>query len=174
MNSKKIDKFLDELRTIEIVDTKNWKEFELGDLFKCNTAKQVLKVENGNFPYITRSAFNNGLTKFVNRISNKINDGNCITIGAEGFFAFYQEEEFMAGNKIYVLRHKKLNKFNGLFICSILNSIVNTYSYSDARILEKIRNEKHNLPVDKNGEPDWEYMEKYIKYIYKNIEKTLK
>ena len=80
----------------------------------------------------------------------------------------------MAGNKIYVLRHKKLNKYNGLFICAVLNSIVEKYSYNNARILERIREEVHKLPIDKKGEPDWEYMEDYTKKLSKKIENTLK
>ena len=174
MSSSKIDKFVNEIKQIEKININNWKEFKIKDLFECNTAKQLLKVEQGNFPYITRSGFNNGLTKFVKRVKDKVNEENCITIGAEGFFAFYQEEKFMAGNKIYVLRHKKLNKLNGLFICSVLNSIVNKYSYNNARILDKIRNEIHKFPVDDKGEPDWDFMEKYIKKMYIDVETILK
>jgi nitrogen regulatory protein PII-like uncharacterized protein len=168
MSLSKMDDFVKEVKQTKKMNVENWKEFKMGGkngLFECGTAKQILKVESGDFPYITRSGFNNGLTKFVKRVENKINEGNCITIGAEGFYAFYQENQFMAGNKIYVLRHKKLNKNNGLFICSILNSVVEKYSYNNARILEKIRDEVHKLPVNKEGEPGWEYMEDYIRNL---------
>ena len=171
MSFSKIDNFVKEVKQTKNIDTKNWKEFKLGNLFDCDTAKQILKTEDGNFPQINRSAFNNGITKFVKKVNNKINEGNCITIGAEGFYAFYQEKPFMAGNKIYILRHKKLNKNNGLFICSILNSIVDNYSYNNARILEKIKNEIHKLPVDKKDEPDWRYMENYIKNLFVSQQK---
>ena len=176
MNLSKIDTFVNEVKQTKKINTENWKEFKIGGkdgLFECNTAKQILKVDSGDFQYITRSGFNNGLTRFVKKVDNKINEENCLTIGAEGFFAFYQEKPFMAGNKIYVLRHKRLNKYNGLFICSVLNSIVEKYSYNNARILERIKDEVHKLPVNKKGEPDWEYMESYIKTLLKKIEDSL-
>lgn len=174
INLDKLERLPSEIKNETKIDITKWKIFKIGELFECETAKQTLKVEDGNFPYIARSAFNNGLTKFVKEIKKKVNQENCITIGAEGFFAFYQEGQFMAGNKIYVLRHKKLNKYNGLFICSVLNSIVEKYSYNNARILDRIKNEIHKFPVDKNGEPDWLYMEDYIKKLSYRIENALK
>ena len=173
MSLSKIDAFVKDVKQTRNMDTSRWKGFKIGGLFKCDTANQILKVDDGDFPYITRSGFNNGLTKLVKRVESKINKGNCLTIGAEGLYAFYQAEPFMAGNKIYVLRHEKLNKYNGLFICSILNSIVEKYSYNNARILKKIREEVHKLPVDKKGEPNWEYMEDYIKKLSNMIENAL-
>jgi hypothetical protein len=145
----------------EIVDMVDWKEFKISDIFNCDTAEQLLKTKEGNFPYVSRSAINNGINKYIKKEDKYINKGNCITIGAEGRYAFYQGKDFMAGNKIYILRNKKINKNNSLFICAILNSVVNKYSYSNARILEKIKNELHFLP-SKNDQPDWEYMEQYI------------
>ena len=173
MSLSKINSFVKEVKQTEKIDTRSWKEFKIGDLFDCDTAKQILKVDGGDFPQVNRSAFNNGITKHVKKIGSKVNQKGCITIGAEGYFAFYQEEEFMAGNKIYVLRHKRLTKFNGLFVCAILNSIIPLYSYNNARTLKKIRDEVHKLPIDKDGEPDWEYMQEYMEVLSKNIEKSL-
>ena len=66
-----------------------------------------------------------------------------------------------------------MNKYSGLFICSVLNSIVPNYSYNNARILKKIQSEVHKLPVDKNDEPDWKYMEDYMKNLIKEIKGSL-
>jgi hypothetical protein len=80
-------------------------------------------------------------------------------------FAFYQEEKFVTGVKVYTIRHKKLNKYNALFICSILNKNIYKYSYGRARILDKIKEEDILLPINKYKEIDWEYMENYIKSL---------
>jgi len=165
MSLSKINNFVKEVKEINPVNVDKWENFKLENVFDCQTAKQLLKTDIGDFPQVNRSAFNNGITKYVKKIDNKVNEENCITIGAEGFFAFYQEDKFMAGNKIYVLRNKKLNKINGLFICSVLNSIVNKYSYTNARILNKIKNEIHKFPINNKGELDWEYMEDYVKSL---------
>jgi len=173
MSLSKIDSFVNDVKKTKEIDTSNWEEFRIGSLFDCDTAKQMLKTEEGDFPQVNRSAFNNGITKNVKKIDKKVNEANCITIGAEGFYAFYQDKPFMAGNKIYVLRNNKMNKNSGLFVCSILNSIVGNYSYNNARILEKIKSEVHKFPVNKNDRPDWKYMENFINNLSNNIKKTL-
>ena len=68
MTNLKIDNFIERIKNQKEIDTTKWKEFELGKIFDCDTAKQILKVVEGDFPYITRSSFNNGLTKFVKKI----------------------------------------------------------------------------------------------------------
>lgn len=146
-------------------DTTKWKKFTVKDVFECNTTKPMIETVDGDEVYITRSAMNNGFSGFVSNDGYKLNKSNCITIGAEGRFAFYQDKDFVAGVKIYTLRNEKLNKYNGLFICTVLNQDVYKYSYGRARILDKIKQEIIKLPVDKNGNPDWDYMEKYIKSL---------
>lgn len=172
MTSNKTEQFVSKIKKTEVIDRTSWKEFVIGKNFDCDTANQTLKVEDGTSPYVTRSSFNNGISRYVKKINNKINKKNCITIGAEGFVAFYQNKDFMAGNKIYVLRHPKLNEFNALFICSILNSISNKYSYSNARILNKIKTETHLFPVNSKGELDWDYMEKFVKNSITTLNKS--
>lgn len=147
------------------IDILNWKKFKISDLFDCKTTKHLIDFEKGNIPYITRSSINNGVSDFIYDDSYKLNLSNCITIGAEGKFAFYQNKEFISGVKIYTLRNNNLNKYNALFICTILNMETYRYSYGRARILEKIKDEVVRIPADKKGNPDWEYMENYIKFL---------
>ena len=149
-----------------IINIKDWRMFLVEDIFLCETTRAINEkaLNAGNIPYITRSAFNNGCSNYIEH-ENKTNEPNCITIGAEGRFAFYQPKEFYTGIKVYTLRNKYLNKYNALFICSILNFNVCLYQYNEARILEKIKKEKIYLPVNTDNEPDWEYMENYMRDI---------
>lgn len=150
----------------EKIDISMWKEFKVADIFTCETTKplDINDAIDGDITYITRSAFNNGDS---GRYGNYeiANEGNCITIGAEGRIAFYQKDEFISGVKIYTLRNKKMNKYNALFIITLLNMKVELYNYGRARILDKIKEEKIKLPVNEKCEPDFEYMENYIKSL---------
>jgi hypothetical protein len=112
MEFTKVNDLVREVLDSPKIETKDWEKFKLSDLFECDTAEQQLKVEESEngFPYVSRSAFNNGITKFVKKIESKVNKANCITIGAEGYYAFFQANDFMAGNKVYVLRNKNINK----------------------------------------------------------------
>jgi len=157
------------------LDTINWKEFNVGKLFACSTTAPILVTEAGKTPYVTRSALNNGVSDYVSEENDMLNKGNCITIGAEGRVAFYQNNDFVAGIKVYVLRHQKLNQYNALFVCTVLNVSLYKYSYGRARILQKIEAEIIKLPVDSDGSPNWAYMEKYIKTLHhKPITTTIK
>ena len=173
-----------------MIDTGNWKKFKVGDILECKTCPNSVKIDlnDGEIPYISRTALNNGCDGFVNISSEKIIEGNCITIGAEGIYAFYQNKKFATGVKIYNLRNNQLNQEIALFLCTILNLEVYRYNYGRARILEKIKNELIKLPIllDSNSNPiiddkklyseegyipDWKFMENYIKDL-ENKEKN--
>lgn len=142
------------------LDISKWKDFVVGKVFECKTTKAVKvdEIIDGDIPYITRSALNNGCSGYIAEITNKLEEGNCITIGAEGQYAFYQDQIFLPGVKVYTLRNEHLNQNIGLFICTLLNASVFKYSYGRARILEKIMEETIPLPVNEEGMPDWQYM----------------
>lgn len=156
-------------KNIPLLDINLWHSFLVQDILKCDTTKHLIDTEPGKTPYVTRSALNNGVTDMISDADYKPNLGNCITIGAEGAVAFYQPEEFISGVKIYTLRNNKLNKYNALFICACLNLETFRYAYGRARILDKIKTETIKLPAQKSSdgsyEPDWEYMENYIKSL---------
>ncbi|WP_317854384.1 restriction endonuclease subunit S [Chakrabartyella piscis] len=145
------------------VNVSNWKEFRVEDVFLCETTKavDVRLQELGGTPYITRSKESNGCKGYYNSEDN-LNKGNCITIGAEGGVAYYQNDDFIAGVKVYTLRSSRLNMHNALFLITVLNKLSYLYSYGRARVLEKIKNEMIKLPVDDSGNPDYLYMENYI------------
>lgn len=158
------------------LNVKEWKEFIVGDIFNCSTtsALDINDAIDGDIPYITRSALNNGVTDYYGNTEKKIK-GNCITIGAEGTLAFYQPNDFIPGVKIYTIRHNNLNPINAMFILTLLNSCAYLYSYGRARILEKLKQETIKLPIDSNGSIDWQFMEDYIKSLnYKPISTTNK
>ena len=150
--------------------TEDWEWFTVGEIFDCNTTVHSIQNEmvHGDTPFVSRSAINNGISDYVTAEEDRrISKAGCITIGAEGIFAFYQPKDFVAGVKIYTIRATNLNKYNAMFICTILNKEAYRYNYGNARILDKIKKEKIKLPAttNANGEkvPDWQWMEDYIK-----------
>ena len=151
------------------IDTSKWQWFRIGDIFKVEKSQNIKKddaeeIMGGNVPYITRTEFNNGCNFFVEQKNIKTQIGNCITIGGEGANVFYQPINFITGNNITKIYNKNLNENNGLFIVSILNLEKYRYSYNRAFNQKNIINTYIKLP-SKNNEPDWEYMEQYIKSL---------
>ena len=64
-----------------------------------------------------------------------------------------------------VVRANWLNKYRGLYITTLLNKEQYKYSYGRAFVMDKIKNTVLYLPSTSEGEPDWQYMEDYIKSL---------
>ena len=169
------------------VDTSNWGEFVVGELFECNTTKTFYpnksELPPGNTPYITRSTYDNGISGYYDDIDNEFTiEGNCLTIGAEGGIAFWQPKPFIAGVKVYTIRHPQLNELTALFVASLLNANSANYSYTNARVLAKIKAESIKLPLKSSADPsnltqediDWNYMENFMKIIEEKAHDRLK
>lgn len=162
-----------------------WEEFIVGKVFDCNTTILSIKdvLEIGNIPFISRTAENNGCDGYVMVENDAITEGQCLTVGAEGIYCFYQPKDFATGNKVYTLRNNKLNFYQYIFIATILNKEDYKYSYGRARIKSKLENEVIKLPIHYNSDgsplidntykysdegyvPDWQFMEDYIKSLH--------
>lgn len=146
-----------------------WKEFFIkkDKILSCVSTVLSIKDElsDGKTPFISRTAENNGVDGYVEISNDKKTEGNCLTIGAEGIYAFYQPVAFATGNKVYQLRRPNMNQYIGLFLATVLNIEDYRYSYGRARILSKLKKEAIKLPVDSYGNPDWQFMENYIKAL---------
>jgi hypothetical protein len=150
-----------------------FKEFIVRDVLNVDQTKSVVAkadLVEGEIPYVTRTVSDNGYMGTCGNI-DKINKGNCITIGAETGVAFYQPDDFVAGNKVYRLSREGLDEKEYLFLASVLNMQTKNYSYSNARIPEKIKAEIILLPVIESSDIDheytvddidWQYMRDYI------------
>lgn len=172
-----MDKFIKELNIDHIktknkatknsINTLNWNWIKLSDYFEINRSENINYNDlndSGNMPYITRTKLNNGVEKNVDASEYTPNPGNAIIIGGESAKAFYQPKAFVTGNNITILKSDKLNKYNALFISTILNKEIFKYSYGRAFNTKNIRNTLIKLPI-KDGEPDWAYMESFIKSL---------
>ncbi len=154
-----------------------WKEFRFGDLisaiYKAKAInKDDLSVADTGYDsirYITRTAEDNGCELHAIRSelsTNIIEDGNAISIGDTTATCFYQDEEFITGDHMVVVRADSwLNKYTGLFIVTILQGEQYKYSYGRAYLMDRIKDTIVKLPVDANGNPDWQFMENYVKAL---------
>ena len=157
-----------------------WKEFKVKDLFKVKPVKgkSITHYKEGKIPYITTSSVDNGLNNFIDTEDN-VSLKKCISIDPIGGKSFFHEYDFVgrggAGSAINLLYNNALDKYSGLFICKMLeSSSFSKASYGIQLNGNRLKNLKLFLPIDKNGEPHWEYMSNFIKKLEKeNIEKIL-
>lgn len=151
------------------IDTSNWKEFKVKSLFNKKIIKKQSKTPSikGETPFITAQSINNGIKTYVSKENVKTYPKNCITISTNGncFDCFYHDYEIVASTDVEVLYSDSLNKYNALFLCSILNKQSEKYNYDKKPKNGIVWETIIKLPADKNGNPDWKYMENYIKSL---------
>jgi hypothetical protein len=103
------------------LDVKNWGGFKVSDIFQRKKIKKYSKKpdSNGNIPFITSSAVNNGIVLMSDKISTAT---PCITISTNGgcFDCFYQPGPCGISVDVEPLFNEKLDEYNSLFICTIL------------------------------------------------------
>ena len=155
------------------MDSTNWKEFNIVDLFNINNGKRLTKEDWGDpiYPYIGSSAINNGITGMC----DQYNYENAIVINYDGSvgYTFWHPYKFMMSDACKALIPKfDISENIALFLCVVLtNTFVGIYHYSNKLSTKKLQGETIYLP-EKNGQPDWEYMESLINLIreeYGNI-----
>ena len=156
------------------LNTVEWKDFVLGELFdKIYKGKAYVKGElsitnnHNGIPFISRTDVNNGCDAFIDdEIKNyQYEKGNAIIIGDTTSTCYYQEKDFICGDHIVVLRAKWINKYTALFLKTILEYERYKYSYGRAFKMDLIKSTIIKLPVTPDGEPDYIYMENYIKQL---------
>ncbi len=151
------------------LDVKKWKNFNLVNLFeitgtKTTTIKKLQEIGKGNFPYVTTQASNNGIKGFYDFYTEK---GGVLTIDSAvlGYCSF-QEKNFSASDHVEKLIPKfKINKCIGLFLSTLLNKEQYRFNYGRKASQVRLKTSKIKLPVDSLGNPDWEFMENYIKSL---------
>lgn len=152
---------------------REWKTFIIGDLFsvKRPIARNKDHYENGNVPFVASGSGNNGVMKCCKPHKNEeLDNAGCITVSPVDGSAFYQPYDFLgrggAGSSILMLYADNINLYNGQFIAKMIaNTCACKYTYGHMGNKDSIKRERIMLPVDDNDEPDYQFMEDYMKEL---------
>ena len=153
------------------LNTKNWKEFKLTDLFEIakgqGYSSKEAKDNPGKNNFISATSINNGVA-YRTSLENKY-EGNKITISSTGgcMDCFYQEKPFSCSGNILILNPKfdNFNAYIGIFICTVLELEKFRYNYGRVSNLDRVSKTIIKLPVDSNNKPDYQFMENYMKTL---------
>ena len=150
----------------EFIDTSNWQEFVMRDIFNFSKGKRLTKEDmiDGTLNYIGAISDNNGVRQYID--AKPTHKGNCITVNYNGSVgeAFYQKDDFWASDDVNVLTliDGILTPQIGLFLCSIIRENKFKFGYGRKWTLEKMKETIIRLPVDSKFNPDWLFMHTYI------------
>jgi hypothetical protein len=164
------------------IDTSQWKEFKLKDIFHMNNTKSIVQKDvvpdSGTTPYVTAQAGNNGVMTYINCPAEWLDEGNCIMIGGKTLTFSYQAKNFCSNDShniaLYLKDKKNASEMKYLFLIAALRgALYQKYSWGDSISMKKIQDDVFRLPVDTSGDPDWAYMDNYMSEVVKDCEDTL-
>lgn len=181
---EKIENFKNIKERKSKIDTQEWGEFKVGDLFEIKPTKNHGRANKdlfddfGTTPVVVNSSYDNGIGGMTDlkptEKAPKITFSD--TTNAESIFL--QISDFAGYSHIQGLNPIKYesqwNEKTLLYFCTVFKTKALTISYSYVNKFTRISAESLNikLPI-KNNEPDWEYMEDYINKKQKEVREKL-
>jgi hypothetical protein len=89
-----------------------------------------------------------------------------LALGGSICSAFLQDKPFYTGQNVAVMTPSRpLSNFNKLFLCTMIYNERIKYSAFCRELNVHLKTFSMLLPVAKDGFPDWQFMENYIKAL---------
>ena len=151
------------------LNDREWKAFKVKNIFAIEKCKcsSVSTLKQGTFPYVGATNRNNGIMSFVEKKDKWVTKGNCIVFICDGQgsvgYSIYKKEDFIGSTTLKVGRSEHLNRYTAQFLVSALDKNRQMYSYGYKRNENRLSNESIMLPTADDGQPDYAFMEQYIR-----------
>jgi hypothetical protein len=149
------------------IATDQWKKFKLSDFFQQERGKRLTREHRieGTLPLATAGFANEGIAGHIANEDMKIyRDVLTIDMFCN---CFYRGYEFACDDNILVLDplFSGANRFNLLFLATVVSADKYRYAYGRQYRQKDFREHIIQLPTDENGQPDWKFMEHYVKSL---------
>ena len=174
---KRIDELKNTPKTVSL-DEKDWREFFIEEIAQILSGRDIYARERieGEIPYVSATANQNGIGYFISN-ENKTLESNCLSVNRNGSvgYSFYHPYKALFGNDCRKLRLKNPSKHIGIFISQQITRQKGKYGYGYKMGTARLKRQKIMLPINENNEPDYEFMENYMRNIeYKKLTEYLK
>ena len=154
----------------------DWREFNLQILFGKSSRGRRLKSADrisGKLPFVTAGEASTGISSFIgNNVS--VFKENTVTIDMFGS-AKYRNYEYGADDHIAVVHTEKIDKFSVLFVTSACHKSAHAgqFDYSRNFYASDADELMIQLPVAKDGTPDYNFMNLVTKATQKLVMKNV-
>lgn len=167
------------------VDTREWEEFRVGDLFdihptkayKCTNAELL---DNGETHVVVNSAYNNGVGGLSTLKPTE--QGNMITFSdtVDANTIFYQDKPFIGYPHVQGLYpigifRKNWTELSLKYFATVFRQKALSIGFDYGNKFRRDIAVKLYifLPVDKTGQPDWVYMEEHMRKVEERVKATI-
>lgn len=161
---------LGSIKKIHALSDVDWSDFYINKLFEVpKRGKRIVEKNHlaGDTPLVSSYGQENGVTNFIGNEDNVRSFTDCLSIANGGSSAgktFYHPYTFIAADHVTQCWNKDLNQYQYLFLATVMTkALTGKYSFSHEISDPRLAKERIMLPTTHSGEPDYEYMEQYIK-----------
>jgi len=151
------------------LDTTAWQAFELQQLFEIERGLGPRRKDldgTGSTLFVTSSDANNGVTGITNL--HPTHKGNTIGVNRNGSVgeAFYQSLPFCSTEDVHVFTPKfELTPYIAMFLNTLIRREKYRFGYGRKWGIQRMKISTIKLPVTSTCEPDWAFMEQYIRTL---------
>lgn len=167
------------------VDTREWGEFRVGELFDIHPTKaykctNVELLDNGETHVVVNSAYNNGVGGLSTLKPTE--QGNMITFSdtVDANTIFYQDKPFIGYPHVQGLYpigifRKNWTELSLKYFATVFRQKALSIGFDYGNKFRRDIAVKLYifLPVDKTGQPDWVYMEEYMRKVEERVKATI-
>lgn len=155
----------------ENVKIENTKFVPITDLCEIKRAYSLymdeVDISEERIPYITTTEFDNGLGIFCNE--EPVFKKGCLTVALDGKsgITFFQVSDFISGEKTAVLTTKTGKNISLLlYIGAVIRINSWRYNYGRKLSIDRLTNIKIPIPIDKDGNYDFEILDTFVDNSY--------
>ena len=166
-------------KELHSADISGWKRFTIGSLFEIEKGTRLTRAAmiDGDTPFIGATLENNGITARVGNTGH-VHPGGLMTVAYNGQKAtgkaFYQPIPFWASDDVHVLYPKfSLTENIALFLAPLFWEAGRPYSFGDKWGKDVMENDCLVLPVNASSDPDWAYVDEYMRDVMERAQSDL-
>lgn len=153
-----------------------YKPFKIGELFDVKTSKSIDKKDlkctsnsNSMIQFIGRTSVNNGVQAYTERLSFEPNRANTFSVIQVGESVMqFRDVEWYSSQNIFILTPLDSRLITSkLYIIAATNKALQRYNggYNDYPTLNSLKGLQITLPVTKDGNIDYQFMDMRVREL---------
>ncbi|MCY8474627.1 restriction endonuclease subunit S [Bacillus halotolerans] len=154
-----------------------WKAFSIAEIATISGGKDfpAYQRKEGLLPFIGSSSTRNGITDFMAKPSINRNaiEENALSVnrnGSVGYSFYHPYMAYFSGDtRVVKLKQYSENKYINLFVKTSIMQQKEKYGYGYKMGTNRLSIQPILLPADEEGNPDWHFMEQYMKRMENKI-----
>lgn len=153
---------------------REWRAFKVSEIFpSIQRGKRIKRADHveGDVPYVSASALNNGVDGFIGNREGIRVFANCLSLANSGSVgsAFFHPYAFVASDHVTKLEREGADRYIYLFFPPVFSRMAERYGFNHEISDARITRERIMLPVTPDGTPDWAFMSAYMQSIEREM-----